>query len=471
MARAPFNNLAAAALLAAFAAAHLPLLGLPFHWDELGYFVPAALDLWREGLAVPRSTLANVHPPGLSLYLSAIWSLAGYSVAVTRAAMLAVGLAAALLSWRLAIALGVRAPLAALVFLLASPLFFMQSAMAQLDMPAMLFTSAALLLFLRGYMAGALAAALALVLVKETGLVLPLALAGWLAFERRPRWAAAFALLPAAALAAWVLYLRSATGHAAGNEEFGWYNLVYPLHPVRLGAAVLRRLSYMFYEEFRWIATGAIVLAWRRGAFRSREWRVAATVAAIHVAAVTVAGGAVLERYLLPALAVLYAAAAAALDGRRLWQAALALGLAVSLFWNPPFWPFPHENNLAMVDFVRLQKDAAAYLEQRHAGRTVATSWPLTDALLRPEAGYVARPLHAVAAERGEVTVVYSRDWDPPLSLFRLGPARALAERYFGYRAPRRPEGARLERRWERGGFWLEVYTADVPGGAADASK
>jgi hypothetical protein len=28
---------------------HLMWLDLPFFWDELGYYVPAALDLFREG--------------------------------------------------------------------------------------------------------------------------------------------------------------------------------------------------------------------------------------------------------------------------------------------------------------------------------------------------------------------------------------------------------------------------------------
>ena len=46
---------------------HLPLLTLPFHWDELGQFVPAALDLYRDGAWVPHSTLPNVHPPGVML--------------------------------------------------------------------------------------------------------------------------------------------------------------------------------------------------------------------------------------------------------------------------------------------------------------------------------------------------------------------------------------------------------------------
>ena len=70
-------------------------------------------------------------------------------------------------------------------------------------------------------------------------------------------------------------------------------------------------------------------------------------------------------------------------------------GLVAGMFINPPF-PFPYENNLAMVNFVNLQADAARFVEQRYPGATVYTAWPLTAALRRPEFGYVDHPLRAV---------------------------------------------------------------------------
>ena len=54
------------------------------------------------------------------------------------------------------------------------PLFYTQGMMAQLDMPAMLFTVLALLLFCLDRHAAAAAACTALVLAKETGALLPL---------------------------------------------------------------------------------------------------------------------------------------------------------------------------------------------------------------------------------------------------------------------------------------------------------
>src|SRR5258708_5295690 len=71
-------------------ALHLAYLRLPFHWDEMGQFVPAALDLYRDGALVPHSTLPNVHPPGVMAMLAVVWSVFGYSILSARLAMLAI---------------------------------------------------------------------------------------------------------------------------------------------------------------------------------------------------------------------------------------------------------------------------------------------------------------------------------------------------------------------------------------------
>ncbi len=70
---------------------HLPLLNLPYFWDEHGQFIPTALDLLRHSWWVASSTIPNVHPPGVEVYLVLWYKLFGYSIAVTRVAMLTLG--------------------------------------------------------------------------------------------------------------------------------------------------------------------------------------------------------------------------------------------------------------------------------------------------------------------------------------------------------------------------------------------
>ncbi len=466
---------------------HLPWLDLPYYWDELGQFVPAALDLFRRGLWVPRSTVPNVHPPGLMAWLAGVWSVFGYSIAATRLAMLALAAFSALLTFLLAIRLCRKTPGApafyAVLLLLMSPLFYTQAMLAELDLPAMLFTVWALLLFLEDrYLAAALVS-VPLVLVKETGVVVPAVFAAWLFFEGKRREAAWFAL-PALALGGWLAVLWKHTGSPFGNTGFAEFNLLYPLHPVRLGFALLRRVQYLVLENGHWIGWLGIAAAWRSRMFLSRPWRVTGAVAVTHVLAVTVCGGATLERYLMPVLPLLYIAMAAGLSlvpslWARFGQAVFAGILLFSLFWNPPY-PYPFENNLAVTDFVRLQQSAAAYVQENYPDRIAVTAWPLSGALRRPDFGYVARPIRvkeidgfgagpvaALAPDSVRLFVVYSREWEPALDLRRAPFALGLARRFYGY-DPQVPPleierrfGLREVARWSRRGQWIAVLARE----------
>src|SRR5262249_23091724 len=59
---------------------HAVYFDLPYFWDELGQFVPAALDIYHDGAWVPHSTVPNAHPPGVMAYLAGIWKIAGFSI-------------------------------------------------------------------------------------------------------------------------------------------------------------------------------------------------------------------------------------------------------------------------------------------------------------------------------------------------------------------------------------------------------
>jgi len=477
---------------------HAPLLRLPYYWDELGQFVPAALDIFHSGAWIPHSTLPNVHPPGVMVYLAAFWSMAGCAPLQTRIAMLLVASVAILVAFLLAIELCRNVPGApafmAVILLCASPLFFAQAMLAQLDMPAMLFTCLALLLFLQERTRLAATVCVALVLVKETGLIVPLLFGAWLMYEKRPREAAWF-LLPGLALGAWLAVLAHGTGHLFGNSEFTRYNLYYPFHPVRFAFALGRRLYYLFFQDFHWIGTIAILLALKArvppgNLFSTRSWRIAWLLIGIHVLFLSAVGGAMLERYLLPVLPIVYTAMVAAISAYRpalkvACQLALIAGLIAGNFWNPPY-PFPFENNLTFTDFVKLQQAAAEFLERNYPGVRVATVWPLTSALSRPEFGYVSRalPVHSLPDftassvdkldwHDARIFVLFSRMWDPEWSWTRIELVRKIWRRFYGYE----PELSIMDMRsrpaaplahWSRRGLWIEVYEVST-GTAASA--
>jgi len=82
-------------------AIHLPYLTLPFFWDELGQFVPAALDLYHDGAWIPHSAAPNVHPPGVMALLALVWRAVGFSIMATRLTMLLLASAGTLFSFLL----------------------------------------------------------------------------------------------------------------------------------------------------------------------------------------------------------------------------------------------------------------------------------------------------------------------------------------------------------------------------------
>lgn len=438
-------------LAALLIAGHAPLLNLPYYWDEAGQFIPAALDIFHHGQWIPHSTIPNAHPPGVMAYLAGVWRLFGYSILATRIAMLLFAAFGAAVAFLLSIELSRGSPgapaFAAIAMLCISPLFVSQSMLAQLDMPAMCLTCLALLLFLQNRFRDSAIACAVLVVMKETGIVVPAVFGCWLIAERSFK-RALWYLLPLPVLAIWLVALNHSTGHWFGNTEFTQYNLIETLNPVRFLLALARRFYYLFISTGHIIGTAALVYAFRRmPILQDRPWRIAATLVAAQVVLVSLLGGAVLERYLLPVLPIVYAAFALALRAlTRNWRMAglvlLLICLAAANFINPPY-PFPFENNLEFVSFVGLEQDAAAAAELQ-AGE-IATAFPLSNALRHPEYGFVSRKLNVremadfrqedvlgLRANPPSAVIVFDTVYDP-FHLLENDWIWNLISRYYGY--------------------------------------
>src|ERR1700692_3347238 len=177
-----------ALFFAALMLVHAPLLRLPYFWDEAGYYVPAAHNLFLTGTLIPQSTPSNAHPPLVMAWLALSWLVFGYSTLVTRTAMVAVSAFSLLGLFRLSrIAANVPVAWATTALVALYPVYFTQSSMAQVDLPAAGFTFWALAAYVEDHIAAnkeprpwkqvlwfSLAA-----LAKETAILAPLALFGW----------------------------------------------------------------------------------------------------------------------------------------------------------------------------------------------------------------------------------------------------------------------------------------------------
>jgi len=518
---------------------HVPLLQLPYFWDEAGYYVPAARDLLLTGSLIPHSTVSNAHPPLVMAWLALWWKVVGYAPLVTRTAMLVLAAFSLLGVFRLAervanTKVAVTSTLCTALY----PVFFAQSSLAQVDLAAAGLSFWALSAYVEGEtVATALWFALA-AWAKETAILAPIALAGWEiigVFLRksplRKLWLgdldgglddndessgpvsnAGFVrritslLVPALPLSLWYAYHYARTGYVFGNPEFFRYNVAATLNPTRFLLALALRLWQISGYLHLWVLTLAMLLAmWilppqrdsagERSRISIPVQMVFYVVAFTYVVAMALIGGAVLARYMLPAVPLVIIVSVSTL-WRRLssWRAAVAcvaLAFVAGWFWNPPYG-FSPEDNLAYRDYVVLHEDGERFLEARYPMARVLTAWPASDEITRPWLGYITRPMRVVRIENFsldevlsaadfrsnyEVALIFSTKYEPGPALWdHWRTWTTLKSRFFGFHRDLPPAaaaqilGGHIVFSEQRQGQWIavielekkEIQTAEV---------
>ena len=512
--QSPFQSIASwkqfLLLFAGLLLLHAPLLRLPYFWDEAGYYVPVAHDLYLTGSPIPQSTVSNAHPPLVMAWLALVWRVFGYSIPVARIAMLAMAAFSLVGLFRLArAALDPQVAWAVVALTAVYPVFFTQSSLAQVDLPAAGFTFWALAAYLEDRpwyvifwfsLAG---------LAKETAVIAPLALCGWqiVAPLVRPRAAQlappagrrtnAFHLfLPALPLAVWFAFHRLKTGYIFGNPDFFRYNVAATLNPLRIPIAFGLRLWQVVGYFGLYLLTLAAALAMLRAPQSDRGvprpriaiWQQAVLVIVLltYLTFMSAVGGAALARYLLPVIPLVILLSVATLWRRtRYWKAIaaiVAVAFIAGLFVNPPYG-FSLEDNLAYRDFTLLHAEASHFLAEREPNAVVLTAWPASDELTRPWLGYVGQPFRVVriedftssqidlaAARRNDfdVAFVFSTKYQPPHEFLANWTAwQQIKERFFGYHRDLPPEeiaqrlGGRIVFGKEENRLWVAVITID----------
>ncbi|MGA9511268.1 MAG: glycosyltransferase family 39 protein [Candidatus Sulfotelmatobacter sp.] len=407
----------------------MPLLRLPYFWDEAGYYVPAARDILLTGSLIPHSTLSNAHPPLVMAWLALCWKVVGYTPMVTRTAMLVLAAFSLLGVFRLTESVAnSQVAIAATLCTAAYPVFFAQSSLAQVDL-----TAAGLIFWgLSAYIEERKLATIfwfsLAALAKETAILAPLALAGWefigflaqrTSFRKPWRTEDSQPLrvvslfVPAIPLALWYAYHYTRMGYVFGNPEFFRYNVAATLSPTRFVLALIMRIWQIGGYLHLWVLTLAMLLAlWMLPPLRdsvSERPRISIPIQMIfyviilaYVLAMALIGGAVLARYMLPAVPLIIIVSVSTLWRRFEWWAAaiafVVLAFVAAWFWNPPYG-FSPEDNLAYRDYIVLHENSEQFLEARYPMARVLTAWPASDELTRPWLGYITRPMSIVRIE------------------------------------------------------------------------
>ena len=503
-------------------ALHAPLLRLPFIWDEAGYYIPAAHDLFLTGSWIPQSTVSNAHPPLVLAWLALCWKVLGYSILAARTAMLAVAAFTLTGLYRLAERANNRSVAIGTVLLTGLyPVFFAQSSLAHMDLAVAGLTFWGLRTYLDDQRWATLFWFALAALAKETAILAPFALAAWegagflfrsdklqkLRLFPEPDFTRMAGLAAAAIpLSLWFAYHYSKMGFVFGNPEFFRYNVQATTHPVRIVFALLGRLWQTFIYMGLWAVTLLTIFAMSRPALPSAPSRsdpkdgsetrtriaipiqmVFAVVILAYVGALSVVGGAVLSRYMLPIVPLVILIGVSTLWRRlaswKLLVGALTVLFMVNWFWNP-LYTFPFEDNLAYRDYVQLHQAGANYLEARYPDARILTAWPASDELNRTWLGYVHQPMRLVRMENFslepvqaaaassapyDVALVFSTKYEPKFNVASWPPWVRLRTRFFDYHRDLPPEvlaqmlGARIVMQEHRGAQWIAVLAIEKP--------
>ncbi len=405
-------------------------LRVPFWWDAGAVYAPGARWLLDHGLASARP---GVFPSDLSrghthlFYVLTALAFRALGPGPVAGHGLVLAFAALALTWTYA--LGARlfhrpAGLAGAALLAASPLFLTMASETLPEVPLTALTLASVYAFARGRAVESALWGCALVLLKETGVACPLAIAGALALRagltrdlRGHVREFALALAPVAVLAAFFLWQRAAEG---------WF--VLPYHAAlfherhALGGQFVRVARSMVAADGRgWAVLAAALAALSRWLHREGVFATPAPAGTDRRTVVTALGLLALanlvfftkmfflERYALPAhpgitlvvAGVLVPGALPVGLGRRvrtvLPVAVLALACAVGVARRRvPVGYASGEITFGYLDAVQAHQAVLRRLDTRSPSPVVLTSWPMTDELRAPWLGWVRRPYRAI---------------------------------------------------------------------------
>jgi hypothetical protein len=498
-------------ILSSVALSHAALLRLPYIWDEAGYYVPAARDLWLKDSLIPLSTVSNAHPPLVMMWVATWWKVFGYTAITTRLAVVTIAALTLFSLYRLArVVADQQVAIATTICTGCYSVFFMQSSLMHLDMAAAGFTLLALRAYLqdRGMwiaMWFSLAA-----LAKETAILGAMVLLAWdlvwPRFSASRRFAPLFSgkswqrrtslLLPLAPLTLWFAYHYMRTGYVFGNPEFFRYNVGATMHPVRILLAAGIRLWQLIGYMHLWVLTVAAAMAMflpptKEGAAERPRIRIPVQLTflvliAAYAIAMSLVGGAVLARYMLPVVPLGILLCVSTLWRRMLywhWVVLIIVGTFVmAWFINPPYG-FSYEDNLAYRDYIELHLEAEHFVAARPDHGVTLTAWPASDEITRPYLGYVDKPMRVLriedfssaqvkqAAESPvpfDTALIFSTKYLPPNSLLARWPAwERLQTRFFGFHRDLSPEVAarvlsgRVIYKKELKGQWIGIVARD----------
>jgi len=251
----------------------LPILNMPFHWDDLQGTLSPALYIYEQKLGALSFRGYDIgHPPFFYALLALSWWIFGYSLWVSHAIVIIFTFLGVYFTYLTGKELQAeKTGIVAAILLFFSPLYFAQSGTLNLDLPLSALAIMTFYFALKGNIKLYAISGICLVMTKVLGLVLILSLLLFIAlgkklYPARPektRFKLAMAsLCILAVFLCWAAFHKHKTGWVLCPRIFGQsFGLAASPSFYRVVRSLFANIKALFFNDFRFILSLCIIYA------------------------------------------------------------------------------------------------------------------------------------------------------------------------------------------------------------------
>ncbi len=392
-------------------------LKTPFHWDVMGWLVPAAENIYNHGIFIAK-TGSNGHPPLFLSVLAVAWKIFGKTLLVSHALNILFGALGLTCLFFFANRLyGIKTALTATLLLMFNQTFFTQLGLVYLSIPLVFTAVLTVHAYIQRMQWLFLLSATSMLLIKETSLVVLGSILLYeviVSFGRKEKFAAVckrvgFLSLPLIPLAAWFLahYLTVGYIFRPGRVFMnrGGFISLFSQNFVKnfLYDASIENFNRANWLIFMPLFLFLVFFIKRKGRYEG----LFLIIVVLNLFFFTLTDD--LPRYFLITFPffILAGARAAVFFAEQVrfklrifllpTFILLYIGFSVLNYHgvrNTDGWRL--ESNMEYLDMIRLHSEACQFLQIKHAEASILTYFPLNIALRKPWYGYVDKPFKVV---------------------------------------------------------------------------
>lgn len=453
----------------------IPILNIPFHWDALYYVIPSGF--WYVDhplLSVSEPDFG--HPPLFFWILGLNYRIFGDTLIVPHLINLVFSFIGVYFTYILGSFLySKRVGFIAAVLLFFSPMYFTQSGILNIDIALTSLTIAVLYFALKNNMKLYLLSAVILLLLKEAGIFLIIALFPYFIFKKVGFKKLLLYMSPVVVPVSWLLFYKIQTKSIFYPQHIFWLT-TWIKNPMLFFNKFIGYINLLFISNYKFLIA-FIVLAYVIFSFykkrvklkdiTSKGYFTMMLLMVIYILFFSLYDQSLL-RHILPTFPIFFIFGSQSVNYFFKKYSYIVLVIFIVLFMVN--WTGNRsvpcgcelETNLEYLDLINTHKQACSFIEENYPNAVVLTAWPGVVELTFPAAGYVDKPINAVIPYRkhftkfdfefyspqSNVSIIY---YSPQSNVYLAKKQRAIMKNY----------NLTLLKRFEKNSKYTEIFLVE----------